>query len=93
MKEEKSVEIDENAYSRSLAVFGHGALSKLMAMKVFIQGINGLGIEVAKNLILAGPKQVSICDSELVTIRDLGKNFYARSEHIGKMTRAEASID
>jgi molybdopterin/thiamine biosynthesis adenylyltransferase len=31
-------------------------------MRVFIQGMGGLGVEVAKNLILAGPKEVVIHD-------------------------------
>lgn len=49
-----------------------------------------LGIEVAKNLILAGPKKVEICDNELVKISDLGSNFYLTEAHVGKVTRAEA---
>jgi len=34
-----------------------------MALKVFILGVRGLGIEVAKNLVLAGPGKVVICDN------------------------------
>jgi len=30
-------------------------MGKLVKMKVFIHGFRGLGVEVAKNLILAGP--------------------------------------
>lgn len=63
-----------------------------MSMRVFIYGITGLGIEVAKNLILAGPKQVSIYDPSTVTIQDVGHNFYCRNEHVGKISRAEASL-
>jgi ubiquitin-activating enzyme E1 len=51
-----------------------------------------LGIEVAKNLILAGPKQVTLYDPTLVTVADLGRNFYIRKEHVGKISRAEASL-
>jgi ubiquitin-activating enzyme E1 len=46
----------EAALFRQLAVYGHEAQAKLMKLRVFIQGITGLGIEVAKNIILAGPK-------------------------------------
>lgn len=63
-----------------------------MAMKVYISGINGLGIEVAKNLILAGPRTVAIHDKGLVEAKDLGRNFYARESHIGKVARADASL-
>ena len=71
--------------SRQLAVYGHEAQGKLMAMKVFLYGITGvhiyitqLGIEIAKNLILAGPKQVSLYDPVFVTLSDAGRNFYVK---------------
>lgn len=51
-----------------------------------------VGIEVAKNLILAGPKQVTLFDTTIVSAQDLGRNFYLNENHIGKMTRAEASL-
>ena len=51
-----------------------------------------MGVEVAKNLILAGPKQVTIYDPSLVTIEDVGRNFYCRHEDVGKKSRAEASL-
>lgn len=38
---------------------------KLIKMKVFIQGLRGLGVEVAKNLILAGPNTVFLHDDEI----------------------------
>lgn len=47
-----------------------------------------LGVEVAKNLILAGPKQVTIYDPHIVSIEDVGRNFYCRAEHVGKVSRA-----
>ena len=43
-------------------------------------------------MILAGPKQVCLYDPAPVTLRDLGRNFYAKEDHIGKASRAEASI-
>lgn len=33
-------------------------MKRLVKKKVFIQGLRGLGIEIAKNLILAGPDKV-----------------------------------
>lgn len=38
-------------------------IGKLKQMHVLIVGLRGLGIEVAKNLILAGPHTVSAHDS------------------------------
>jgi ubiquitin-activating enzyme E1 len=67
-------------------------MGKLIKMKVLIVGCKGLGVEVAKNLILAGPALVDIYDPELVQIGDLGSNFYCKEEHVGKATRADASL-
>jgi molybdopterin/thiamine biosynthesis adenylyltransferase len=43
-------------------------------------------------LILAGPKQVTIYDPSTVAVEDVGRNFYCRAEHVGKVSRAEASL-
>jgi len=51
-------EIDTNLYSRQIGTFGMEAMGKLIKMNVVIVGLRGLGVEVAKNLILAGPKSV-----------------------------------
>ena len=47
----------------------------------------------AKNLILAGPRSVTIYDPTLVAWGDLSSNFYVREEHVGKVTRANASFE
>jgi len=39
---EEKPHIDTNALSRQLAVYGHEAQGKLMALKVFIYGLNGV---------------------------------------------------
>lgn len=51
-------------------------MGKLIKMNVVIIGLRGNGVEIAKNLILAGPRHVQIYDPDLVDIRDLGSNFY-----------------
>lgn len=42
--------IDQNALSRQLAVYGHEAQGKLMALRVFIHGLTG----VKTHLLLVG---------------------------------------
>ena len=64
-----------------------------MEFVAYISSSIQLGIEIAKNLILAGPKKVVLCDNELVRINDLGSNFYLREQHVGKVTRAEAVVE
>jgi uncharacterized membrane protein len=39
---EEKPQIDQNALSRQLAVYGHEAQGKLMALKVFLYGVTGV---------------------------------------------------
>ncbi len=87
------VEIDTNLYSRQIGTFGMEAMGKLIQMKVLLSGMKGLGVETAKNLILAGPGKVTIHDDHLVEKRDLGANFYLTEEHVGTTSRARASFE
>jgi ubiquitin-activating enzyme E1 len=68
-------------------VLGAETQSKLLQMKCFIYGLKGLGLEIAKNLILAGPKSVTLYDPNILKINDLGSNFYAKVDQVGKVTR------
>jgi ubiquitin-activating enzyme E1 len=68
------------------------AMGKLMQLNTIIVGLRGLGVETAKNLILAGPASVTLYDPTLTRINDLGSNFYLTKEHVGKVSRAEASV-
>ena len=47
-------EIDEGLYSRQLYVMGHEAMKQMAMSDVLIIGLNGLGVEASKNVILAG---------------------------------------
>ena len=89
---QEEVKIDTNLYSRQIGTFGMETMGKLIKMNVLIVGCRGLGVETAKNLILAGPASVTIYDPNPVTWGDLSSNFYCREEHVGKTSRAEASI-
>lgn len=83
--------IDEGLYSRQLYVLGHEAMRKMAASNVLIVGMKGLGVEIAKNIALAGVKSVTIYDPEPVTIQDLSTQFFLRTEDIGK-SRAAATL-
>lgn len=91
MEPAQDVQIDTNLYSRQIGTFGLETMGKLVKMNVVIVGCRGLGVEIAKNLILAGPASVKICDPDVVRIEDLGANFYLEESHVGKVSRAEAS--
>mmetsp|Transcript_12121 Transcript_12121/g.10440 ORF Transcript_12121/g.10440 Transcript_12121/m.10440 type:complete len:93 (+) Transcript_12121:71-349(+) len=91
--DKENTEIDQNLYSRQIGAYGVETMGKLVTLRVFIQGLRGVGVETAKNLILAGPKSVTIQDTTKVELRDLGSNFYCTEEDVGKKTRAEASLE
>ena len=85
--------IDTNLYSRQIGTIGMETMRKLIKLNILIVGLRGLGIEIAKNIILSGPNQVSIFDPEFVNINDLGANFYLTEEDIkNKQRRDEACL-
>ena len=86
----KSPKIDENLYSRQIFVLGIDAMKKLAANSVLISGMGGLGVEIAKNVILAGVKSVTIQDTKNAEINDLASNFYLTEKSIGKNRAIES---
>ena len=76
--------MDTSLYSRQLYTIGKHAMDSLRNSKILISGLSGIGIEIAKNLILYGVKQVTIHDSDKITKNDLSSNYYVQSDDIGK---------
>ncbi|WVF71622.1 hypothetical protein IAT40_006430 [Kwoniella sp. CBS 6097] len=76
--------IDEGLYSRQLYVLGHEAMKKMASSNVLVVGMKGLGVEIAKNVALAGVKTVTIYDPAPTEIADLGTQFFLREEDVGK---------
>ncbi|KAJ8259981.1 hypothetical protein GJAV_G00175680 [Gymnothorax javanicus] len=89
-KNGSEVEIDEGLYSRQLYVLGHDAMKRMQRSNVLISGLRGLGVEIAKNVILGGVKSVTLHDQGPAEWRDLSSQFYLREEDLGK-NRAEVS--
>ena len=84
---------DENLYSRQIFTYGKETMDKIVNLKILIFGLRGLGIETAKNIILAGPKEVSISDKNICKINDLGANFYLNEMHVNKKTLEDSCIN
>ncbi|GAA5905222.1 hypothetical protein JCM5296_000971 [Sporobolomyces johnsonii] len=76
--------LDESLYSRQLYVLGHEAMKRMAASDVLIVGLSGLGVEIAKNVCLAGVKSVTLSDPTPVTIPDLGTQFFLRESDVGQ---------
>ncbi|GLT71501.1 hypothetical protein SLA2020_435150 [Shorea laevis] len=84
-------DIDEDLHSRQLAVYGRETMRRLFASNVLVSGMQGLGAEIAKNLILAGVKSVTLHDEGTVELWDLSSNFIFSENDVGK-NRAQASV-
>ena len=76
--------VDEALYSRQLYVLGREGQSKMASSTVLVCGLTGTGAELAKNVILAGVKAVTLYDPTPVTHCNLGGNPYARIADVGK---------
>lgn len=85
-------EIDEGLYSRQLYVLGHEAMRKMACSDVLISGLGGLGVEVAKNVILGGVKSVTLHDQVNCSMTDLSSQFYLTENDVGK-NRAEVCYE
>ncbi|XP_054164273.1 ubiquitin-like modifier-activating enzyme 1 isoform X2 [Oppia nitens] len=85
-------DIDESLYSRQLYVLGHDAMRRMASSDVLISGMGGLGVEIAKNVILGGVKSVTIHDEQNCQISDLSSQFYLTEADIG-VNRADASLN
>ncbi|KAK5577972.1 hypothetical protein RB653_002920 [Dictyostelium firmibasis] len=84
--------LDDSLYSRQRYVLGDFAMSKLSKGDVFLSGLGGVGVEIAKNIILAGIKSITLHDTNEASIYDLSSQFYINPEHIDqKLNRATIS--
>uniref|UniRef100_H0WWS2 SUMO-activating enzyme subunit 1 n=1 Tax=Otolemur garnettii TaxID=30611 RepID=H0WWS2_OTOGA len=79
-------------YDRQIRLWGLEAQKRLRASRVLLVGMKGLGAEIAKNLILAGVKGLTMLDHEQVLPEDPGAQFLIRTGCVGR-NRAEASLE
>ncbi|KAK5624896.1 hypothetical protein RRF57_000612 [Xylaria bambusicola] len=79
-----TAEIDESLYSRQLYVLGHEAMKRMGASHILIVGLKGLGVEIAKNIALAGVKSLTLYDPTPTAISDLSSQFFLHPEDVGK---------
>ena len=80
-----------NRWSRYIGAMGIEAVEKQANAQLCIFGLNALGVEIAKNIILSGVKRFTICDGKKVEYEDLAGQFYLSEDDIGK-NRAKACM-
>jgi ubiquitin-activating enzyme E1 len=98
----KEQKIDESLYSRQILALGHDVMANLSRSSVLItccENFSGLGVEVAKCIILSGINKVVIhSNTDHLTYKDLASNYYANKEDIGlpvkkKILKSLASLN
>jgi ubiquitin-activating enzyme E1 len=75
---------DEDLNSRNLFTYGMDAMSRMAGSSVAVIGLNGVGAEAAKSLILANVGRVTLIDSAIVAMSDLSTHFYLSASDIGQ---------
>lgn len=51
---------------------------------MLLVGMNNLGLEIAKNIILSGVNKIVLCDFENLSMFDVLGNFYAQEKDVNK---------
>ena len=79
-KEAKEININDEAvkdrWSRYIGTMGVEAVSKQAEATILLSGLGGLGVEIAKNLVLAGCKELILHDTQRPNYYDLASQFY-----------------
>jgi hypothetical protein len=88
---EANGEIDESLYSRQLYVLGHEAMKRMGSSNILVVGLRGVGVEIAKNIALAGVKSLTLYDPKPAQIQDLSSQFFLHPEDVGK-PRAQVTV-
>ncbi|KAA6401271.1 MAG: putative Ubiquitin-activating enzyme E1 1 [Streblomastix strix] len=81
----------ESLNSRQVLVYGEKTQKLISESSCLISGLDGVGVEIAKNVILSGLGIVTIHDTALTVIADLTTQFYLTESDIGK-NRAESCV-
>lgn len=84
-------EQEAELYDRQIRLWGLDSQKRLRAARILISGLNGLGAEIAKNIILAGVKTVTLLDDQVVKEADFCSQFLVPQSALGT-NRAEASL-
>ncbi|CAJ0957519.1 unnamed protein product, partial [Mesorhabditis belari] len=84
---------EREIYDRQIRLWGMEAQNKLRNSTALLVGLTGLGAEVAKNLMLAGLRSITLMDDRIATPEDKMANFLLPDENFVGMNLAEGSAD
>lgn len=89
--DQPDVVIPEDLYSRQLYAYGAEAMRAMATSSVLFVGMKGLGVEIAKNVVLSGVKACTFYDDSSVVIQDLGSQFFFHEADVG-LKRSEVAL-
>uniref|UniRef100_A0A8C5G6Z0 E1 ubiquitin-activating enzyme n=1 Tax=Gouania willdenowi TaxID=441366 RepID=A0A8C5G6Z0_GOUWI len=72
-------------------VLGHEAMGRMSTANVLVAGMRGLGVEIAKDVILSGVRSVTVQDDQHTQWTDLSSQFFLKECHLGQ-NRALCSL-
>ena len=70
-------------------MLGHDAMRKMQMSNVLVSGMKGLGIEIAKNIVLGGVKGVTIHDEHNAHFSDLSSQVTASNSLALQLIKAK----
>ena len=76
---------------RGRYVLGHAAMKKMALSNVLVSGMGGLGVEVAKNIVLGGVKSVTVHDQSAASWSDLSSQVCVFSGAFGWVSGTASS--
>lgn len=85
----ENVEMDINdervrdRWSRYIGAMGVEAVSKQSKASILLFGLGALGLEIAKNIVLSGCKELALWDDKLTQWDDLSGQFFLGEEDVG----------
>jgi ubiquitin-like 1-activating enzyme E1 A len=72
-------------YDRQLRVWGAEGQNRIKQSAVLVLGLNGVGTEVVKNLVLAGVGSLEVQDDSLLQEEQLSCQFFSSEEDVGSL--------
>ena len=74
----------ENQYTRSVAVLGEDAITKLKNCRVAVFGVGGVGSYTVEALARAGVGAIDLIDNDTFNVTNMNRQLYATHKTIGQ---------
>ena len=74
----------ENQHTRSIALLGEDAITKLKKCRVAVFGVGGVGSYTVEALARAGIGAIDLIDSDTFNVTNINRQLYATHKTIGK---------